>query len=574
MPAPPPRPEPRREAPGPGPGVLRNRHAEATTPDDRVTVAPAEVARRLHHVACPRLGLARLAVVTLCALGLAAVSVIPAAAGASASRLPRAGLASSIRWTGCGVRLDCARVQVPLDWARPGGPKISIAVIRHLASRPGRRIGSMFVNGGGATGSVELVRSEGARLDALGQGRFDVVGWALRGGAGAEPMVRCFADQRSRERFWNGRSIPTTRAQSLAYVPKTVAYARRCGALSGRLLTHVSTTDDARDLDYLRRLVGDRQLTYWALSYGTFLGETYASMFPRRVRAMVLDGLVDPRTVIRGAEARFSNTVAAMDRGLLAFESACQRAGPSRCALASRGDVAPRVARLLARLRRAPIPAPDASPPGALSYGDLSAVLFASLTNPAAWPELAGDLEQAMNGDGSALATQARAVLDGTRSANGDSQTAITCTDSAARQGPGAWPRVIARLTRVSYVGGPFVGWSNWAPCASWPARAQRYRGPWNRATENPVLLVGTTFDPATPYANAQRVARLLGNAILLTHAGYGHTSEADPSQCVEHATSAYLVRLLTPAKGTVCQSDRQPFDPEFGQPPSVEPVP
>ena len=169
---------------------------------------------------------------------------------------------------------------------------------------------------------------------------------------------------------------------------------------------------------------------------------------------------------------------------------------------------------------------------------------------------------------------QARAVLAGTRSAGGDPPTAITCTDSPAQQGPGAWPQVIARLTRVSYVAGPFVGWSNWAPCASWPARAQRYRGPWNRATENPILLIGTTFDPATPYTNARRVAHLLGNAILLTHEGYGHTSEADPSRCVERATSAYLVQLITPAQGTVCPSDRQPFDPKFGEPPSAEPVP
>lgn len=513
-------------------------------------------------------------VLMLGALGLIALAVGPAAAEAPASR-PGASLASAIHWQRCGVRLGCARVRVPLDWARPGGPKITIAVIRHLASRPDGRIGSLFVNGGGASGSVELVRQEGARLDALGQGRFDVVGWALRGGAGAEPMVRCFANQRARERFWNGLSIPATRAQSRPYVPKAVAYARRCGALGGRLLAHVSTTDDARDLDYLRRRLGARQLSYWAVSYGTFLGETYANMFPRRVRAMALDGLVDPRIVITGAAARFLNTVASMDRGLSAFESVCQRAGSARCALAGRGAASARVAGLLERLRRAPIPAPTATPPGALSYGDVSAVLFASPTNPAAWPSLAQDLEQAVNGDGSALATQARAVLAGARSAAGDSQTAITCTDSPAQEGPGSWPQVIARLTRVSQVGGPFVGWSNWAPCAAWPARSSnRYTGPWNAHTKRPILVIGTTFDPATPYTNAARVAELLGNAILLTHNGYGHTSEADPSHCVQRVTSSYLVGLITPAKGTVCPSDRQPFDPHFGEPPPVQAVP
>ncbi|MGH3316517.1 MAG: alpha/beta hydrolase [Nocardioidaceae bacterium] len=410
------------------------------------------------------------------------------------------------------------------------------------------------------------MRGDAARLDALGQGRFDVVGWALRGTRGAVPMVRCFADQQSRMTFWNGLSIPSTRAQSSAYLPKTIAFTRRCGAVSGRLLRHVSTTDDARDLDHLRRLVGDRRLTYSAVSYGTFLGQTYANMFPDRVRAMALDGLVDPRIVVRGAEARFANTVVAMDRGLRKFASLCQRAGTTHCALAGHGAVAPRVARLLARVQRAPIPAPSAQPPGRLSYGDLSAALFASLTNPAAWPQLAQDLEQAATGDGSALATQASAVLAGTRSADGEAPTAVTCTDSTARRDPDDWPRVLARMTRVSEVGGPFVGWSSWAPCASWPARAaERYRGPWNRSTKNPILVVGTTFDPATPFGNARRVARLLGDAVLLTHQGYGHTSEADPSACVTQATSSYLVELRIPRRGTVCASDQEPFDPQFG---------
>jgi pimeloyl-ACP methyl ester carboxylesterase len=487
--------------------------------------------------------------------------------GVSPQAHSEVGRTARIAWKPCGKRLQCGQVRVPLDWADPGGPDISVAVIRHLASRPTRRIGSLFVNGGGAAGSVELVRTDGARLDALGRGRFDVVGWALRGTTGSTPMVRCFANQRSRARLWAGLSLPATRAQGLAYLSRTIAYARRCETLSGRLLAHVSTADDARDLDVLRRLVGDRQLTYWAVSYGTFLGETYANIYPGRVRAMVLDGIVDPRIVIEGAATRFANTVSAMDQGLHRFESTCQRTGPARCALARNGPVAARVARLLERLQRASIPAPAAKPRGPLSYGDVLVVLFATLTNPAAWPTLARDLDQGDNGDGSALATQARAVLAAIRSAAGDTANAITCTDSPALEGPRAWPRVIARLTRDSRIGGPVVGWGNWAPCAAWRARsAERYTGPWNRATENPILVVGTTFDPATPYANARRVAQLLGNAFLLTHDGYGHTSEADPSACVVRATSAYLVRLITPPKGAVCRSDRQPFDPDFGQ--------
>lgn len=123
----------------------------------------------------------------------------------------------------------------------------------------------------------------------------------------------------------------------------------------------------------------------------------------------------------------------------------------------------------------------------------------------------------------------------------------------------------MARLIRDSRIGGP-LAWSNWARCVAWPARStERYTGPWDKATRHPILVVGTRFDPATPYVNARRVANLLGNAILLTHDGYGHTSEADPSACIVRATSRYLVQLITPPKGTVCASDRKPFDPNFG---------
>jgi pimeloyl-ACP methyl ester carboxylesterase len=145
---------------------------------------------------------------------------------------------------------------------------------------------------------------------------------------------------------------------------------------------------------------------------------------------------------------------------------------------------------------------------------------------------------------------------------------ALRCADGPARQGPRAWPRIIGRLARVSPIGGRLFGWSFWAPCASWPApSSERYTGPWNATTTNPILVIGTRFDPVTPFANARRAARRLGNAVLLIHDGYGHTSGADPSACVDAATSVYLVNLTTPPCGTVCPSDRQPFDPNFGKP-------
>jgi pimeloyl-ACP methyl ester carboxylesterase len=482
---------------------------------------------------------------------------------------PLTGLAKGgIDWKGCGEQLECANLRVPLDWDKPGGRKIKLAVIRHLASRPEERIGSLFLNPGGPGGSgVDAVRGGGAALDGLVGGRFDVVGWDIRG-SGKSAAVSCFESERERAKFWDGRSLPTTKRGARRYLPKTVAFADRCGELNGRLLAHISTMDTVRDLDHLRHLVGDRELTFYGASAGTFLGQTYASMFPNRVRAMVLDGVVDPIAWTAGTEASIASLRGSTDQVFEKFQSLCESAGPADCALAGRGSVARRVNRLLARLQRRPLAAPSASPPGRLTYGEALTAITLALDTPAAWPELAEDLDAAVGGNGSHLATRAREGIASLYAADGDAQRAIVCADSPSRQGPGMWPAVVDNLTAVSRIGGPTYAWWLWAACASWPVRgADRYEGPWDAETRNPILVLGPRFDPSTPFRNARRVARRLGNGILLTQDGYGHLSSADPSACTKATIGRYLVDLVTPPRGTVCPSDRQPFDPDFGLP-------
>ena len=456
---------------------------------------------------------------------------------------------------------------MPLDWGRPNGRTISLALIRHLASKPDQRMGTMFINPGGPGDSgVALVRGDPAGLDAWGDGRFDVVSWDPRGSNASTP-VRCFRSKRSEARFWAGAAIPTTRAASERFRRKTAALARRCGEVSGWLLPHISTADTARDLDHLRQLVGDRKLTYVGLSYGTYLGQTYANMFPDRVRAMMLDGIVDPVRYSKGAESRVAGDVIGSDEVFDKFLSLCDKAGPERCALARRSrPAAERVRRLFARVRRASIPAPTSKPPGELSYGDLLLSQFSPMRSPALWPQDAKDLDAALGGDGSALETEARTWLTPAGWSAATTSAAISCADAPALRGSRAWPRVIRRFDRVSRLQGRVTGWWLWAPCASWPVRGQdSYRGPWSASTPNPILLIGTRYDPNTAYVNALRSERLLGNAVLLTHDGYGHVSFQDPSACVEKARVKYLVELITPPKGTVCKADKQPFDPGFG---------
>ncbi|MBS1894806.1 MAG: alpha/beta fold hydrolase [Actinobacteria bacterium] len=467
-----------------------------------------------------------------------------------------------IDWQSCGPRLQCADVRVPLDWSRPDGRRIKLKVARYIASRPGRRIGTLFASPGGPGESgFDLVAGSGAELDAIGQGRFDIVGFDPRGTNGST-RIRCFRSHHGLVDFWRGERVPETTAESKAFIRKSADLARRCEEVSGPLLRHVSTADSARDLDYLRRLLGLRTISFLGLSYGTYLGETYANLFPGRVRAMILDGVVDPIAWSKGAEARLTNGVSSSDEVFEKFQSLCQAAGPSRCALAVRGAVEPGIEGLMARLRRGPIPAPAAEPPGELTYGDFLLSLFEPMRSPEEWPLLSEELAAAEGGDGSALEERARPL----RSPRGWSaittSAAIQCADGPAHRGAAEWPRVIGRLESISTMQGGPQGWWQWAPCASWPARDPgRYAGPWDAKTRDPVLVIGTRHDPNTGYANARRVARLLGNAVLLTHAGYGHLSFKDPSACVERAETAYLVDLKAPRPGTVCPSDHQPFE-------------
>jgi pimeloyl-ACP methyl ester carboxylesterase len=462
-------------------------------------------------------------VIRLLALVVALLATAPATAHAAIAWHPCSGAAA----------LDCARVAAPLDWDEPDGATLSLAVIRHRASDPARRLGTLFVNPGGPGESgVSLLRGgAGDGLDAWGDGRFDVVSWDPRG-VGASAPVRCFRSAAAERRFWVSARIPTTRAASRRFSARATDLARRCGQVSGQLLAHITTADTARDLDHLRALVGDDQLTYAGLSYGSMLGQTYANLFPDHVRAMLLDGIVDAVAYSAGAEARVANGVSAADAVFAHFRTVTG---------------APALTPLLAR-----------TPIGDLTAGDLLLSQFAPLRDPALWPSDAADLQAAARGNGSKLEAAARPARSPTAWAGATTSAAIACADAPAHQPASAWPQVIGHLQRVSHLQGLVQGWWLWAPCASWPIRGQdAYRGPWNARTPNPILLIGTRHDPSTPYANAVRAAHLLGNAVLLTHDGDGHISYTDPSACIERWRTAYLVHLRTPPSGTVCHADR-----------------
>ena len=466
--------------------------------------------------------------------------------------------------------MQCARIKVPLDWDRPNGRTIHLALIRDLAGKPEQRIGTVFMNPGGPgdTG-VGDVQGDPEGFDAIGDGRFDLVSWDPRG-THASTRVRCFKSRASEARFWAGATFPTTRAEAKRTERRSAAVARRCGKLSGWLLPHISTADTARDLDHLRALLGEEKLTYIGLSYGTYLGQTYANMFPDRVRAMLLDGVVDAVRYSKSAEERqavFSEpSVDVFDQ----FLSLCDAAGPECCALAGGEETAAqRVDRLIARLKREPIQAPGANGPSLsrskLSYSGLLTSQFPSMRAPVTWPTNAANLATALRGNGSQLQNAASAATTPDGWSGGTTSAAIQCADAPARLGPEDWLEEFRSLKRSGWLQGPLHYAWEWAPCASWPVKAEdNYRGPWNASTPNPILLVNQTHDPNAGYPNAVHMQRVLGNAVLLTQEGYGHLFGVNPSDCVDKAMADYLTQLVVPPNGSVCQSNQQPFDPDF----------
>jgi pimeloyl-ACP methyl ester carboxylesterase len=499
--------------------------------------------------------------IAVLALSLTAASVFAAPAAAD-----------SIDWKPCKEAekgLECARVQVPLNWSEMAGPKISLAVIRRPASKPAQRIGSLFFGfGGPGVPGVPGVKGSGKSLDQLGHGRFDVVSWDPRG-TGESTHISCFANQREEVKFWGSPyTLPVTNAEWKQRMPQAVAYAKRCTRRSRDLLRYDSTADTARDLDYLRELLGEPKLNYRGLSYSTFLGQTYANLFPDKVRAMILDSNIDPfeftKSVVRSIASSTSDTDLVMRK----FAQLCGEAGPKRCALARGGNPQRRLNRLVARLKKGPIPAPKANPPK-LTYSDLLIRVFIGQAGPAEWPKFASELDEAARGDGSAIAQFAQSKgPELTQSVN--SAAGLQCADKPVppKLGSSDWPQVLGTLRRASVWDGPFNGWLLWAPCSAWTVPAvNRYTGPWNAATPNPVLVIGTRYDPRTNYGASVTVSKTLKNATLLTHEGYGHTSDVDPSACTERDVAKYLITLKTPPNGAVCQSDRLPFDPKFGQP-------
>jgi pimeloyl-ACP methyl ester carboxylesterase len=514
---------------------------------------------------------------TLFTVAPAGATASPPASGTGSAAVPR------LHWGSCAAEGEgleafrCATAIVPLDYDRPKGKQITLALAKLPASDPGRRIGSLFLNPGGPGGSgIDFLFGAGPFLysDEV-RARFDLVGFDPRGIIRSTPL-RCFETFDEAVAGLPPFQFPVTREEERRWIRSDRAVARACAERGGPILNHMSTANVARDMDLLRRAVGDAKLTYAGYSYGSYLGSTYANLFPGKVRALVVDGVLDPVawSTGRGDQARtlpFSTRLRSAKGAyetLQEFLRLCDVGGPN-CAF-SQGNPKRRFDRLARRLLREPVEFTD---PGSgetilVTYAELIGTTLGVLYDPSVWPQWAEILQQLdeLTSPGTTAVS-----LKGLRARLGaalqqedypnfvEGFPGVACSETHNPSDVGAWPRAArAQDRRYPYFGRPWTWFSS--ICQPWPGwDRDHYDGPWNHATANPVLVVGNRFDPATPYHGAVTVDRLLPRSRLLTLAGWGHTS-LFASACIDAHVSTYLLTTRVPPRGTVCAPDVVPF--------------
>ncbi|MFD3628523.1 alpha/beta hydrolase [Streptomyces sp. NPDC058698] len=438
---------------------------------------------------------------------------------------------------------QCATLQVPLDWAEPDGPTIGLALIRAEATGDDR-LGSLLFNFGGPGGSgASMMPSYAPAVSALHE-RYDLVSWDPRGVAASEG-VRCRDDKDIAAAESSVDGTPDTPAEERTYLQDAADFGKGCQEAAGKLMAHVSTTDTARDMDRIRQALGDDRLNYFGISYGTELGGVYAHLFPRKVGRLTLDAVVDPT----------ADTVGHAKNQTRGFQTALNNYLKSTGRDPGQGSR--EIAELLDRIDAEPLPTSSSGRELTQSLALTGIVL--PLYSKTSWPALTSALEAAEEGDGSELL----ALADGynERDASGrygtttHSQRVISCLDDKQRPTVEETRELLPEFEEISPVFGSFLGWDTAGWCHDWPVPGQFDTPEVSAPGAAPILVVGNTGDPATPYEGARKMADELGEGVgvMLTWKGEGHGAYGSGSDCVDSTVNAYLLDGTVPKDGKVC---------------------
>jgi pimeloyl-ACP methyl ester carboxylesterase len=453
-----------------------------------------------------------------------------------------------VDWHDCKGGFECTEVTVPADYANPDLGTLPLAVNRLPAS--GERIGSLLVNPGGpGVSGVAYARAARSIVSKRVRERYDIVGFDPRGVAGSAGL-NCLTD-RQLDAFVAADGTPDDAAEEQGLLRQGELLANGCEDDDPLLLPHVGTRDAARDLDVLRAVLGDEQLSYLGKSYGTYLGATYAELFPQRVGRLVLDGPIDPSlTTLQLAQQQ----AVGFQRALGAFLDDCL----DRPACPFSGDRAAaeeQLNQLVADI--------DGTPLRGVGRRRLTQSLAMlgtawALYDKGSWSFLRMALSRAGRGNGDYLMLLADSYADRgpggryTSNAN-EASYAVNCLDRPQETDIDKIRAFAAEVAGVAPFLGPYIVWS-YLPCSTWPAPPQGDAAPVHARGSNPILVVGTTRDPATPYEGAQALADQLDSGHLLTLDGDGHTAYREGSTCIDDAVDAYLLDGTTPEAGARCR--------------------
>jgi pimeloyl-ACP methyl ester carboxylesterase len=446
----------------------------------------------------------------------------------------------SLDWTDCGTG-KCTRVEVPVDYANPGGKTMRIAVKVVPALGDGGR--SLFLNPGGPGASgIRFAEYLAGKISPDVREHYDLVNVDPRG-VGQSTPVDCVSDD-AFTGFAAADPDPDTPAEVTSFRERYRQLGEGCTRRSGAIAAHISTEEVARDFDVLRSLLGQRKLDWFGFSYGTAIGATYATLFPHRVGHMVLDGAVDPSQGV--IDAGMSQAVG-FQRALRAYVEDCTDRW--RCPLGrDESKAMKRIADLLQRLDRHPLRTddPDRQLTQGLAFYGIAKPLYSEST----WISLSNAFDAALQGDGSVLARLADAYF---QEANGEAFLAISCLDARDQPTVADVQAVEDEFVRASPVFGRALAWGSLG-CSDWPIEATHPQVDVDAKTSAPILVVGTTGDPATPYESAKALTKQLSSAVLLTRVGDGHTAYASGDTCIDDHVDRYLISGKPPAEGTVCR--------------------
>ncbi|MFD7448879.1 alpha/beta hydrolase [Kitasatospora sp. NPDC059827] len=453
--------------------------------------------------------------------------------------------------------MQCGKLHVPLDYANPATDAIDLALIKYTAADRGKRVGSLMVNPGGPGASgVEMVKYGAKDFDGTLHDRFDVIGFDPRGTGDSAP-VACYDDQQLDAA--NQEDAPDDPAErKAAHVKQSTDHAAACQARSGKLLPFVGTRNTARDLDVLRAAVGDRKLNYLGISYGTYLGALYAEEFPQNTGRLVLDGAVDPAqdTLDHGVDQQVG-----FEKSFERFAADCVDNHPDECPLGTdRTKAAKKAADFLDGLHDHPLTTKDGRKLGRdMAWTGVISLLYGD--EKTSWKYLRASLGWAMKRDKGDYLLAFADDYNG-RDENGhyspmdEANSAISCADAAR---PAPTPeharQAVERLRTEAPLLSKGVTVDDYTEpgCAYWPFKTQEKPHTIRAEGAAPILVVGTTGDPATPYSSAEKLAQGFAKATLLTRVGEGHGAFGKGSACTDLAMAAYLTDGTMPAEGTRC---------------------